>query len=430
MAGGLGAAALAMAPAGLSRRAHAQLQIDISQGTFEPLPIAIPPFAGGDSRGPEIAQIITANLERSGLFRAVNPNAFIQDPESLAAAPRFADWRVIDADAVVAGSVAAQADGRLRAEFRLWDTVAETQLAGLAYFTAPDNFRRVAHIISDAIFTAVTGEPGYFDSRIVYISESGPATERVKRLAIMDQDGANHRHLTDGSNLVLTPRFSPSTQEITYLDYNGTQPRVFLYNIDTGRREVLGNFPGMTFSPRFSPDGNRVVMSLSQGGGTDLFVMDLRTRTSRRLTSSAGIDTSPCYNEDGTRIVFESDRGGSQQLYVMGADGGGVDRISYGDGRYAEPVWSPRGDLIAFTRVGGGNWGIGVMRPDGTGERMLQEGYQLEGPTWAPNGRYLMYFASGGGGARLRGVDVSGRTTWDVPTPQDGSDPAWSPLNP
>ena len=281
--------------------------------TLEQAAVALAPeVEPEESRGPEIAQIITANLERSGLFRAVNPNAFIQDPESLAAAPRFADWRVIDADAVVAGSVAAQADGRLRAEFRLWDTVAETQLAGLAYFTAPDNFRRVAHIISDAIFTAVTGEPGYFDSRIVYISESGPATERVKRLAIMDQDGANHRHLTDGSNLVLTPRFSPSTQEITYLDYNGTQPRVFLYNIDTGRREVLGNFPGMTFSPRFSPDGNRVVMSLSQGGGTDLFVMDLRTRTSRRLTSSAGIDTSPCYNEDGTRIVVESDRGGSQ----------------------------------------------------------------------------------------------------------------------
>ncbi|MCB9959474.1 MAG: Tol-Pal system protein TolB [Rhodospirillaceae bacterium] len=435
MAGGLGAAAFAMAPAVLSRGAQAQvqqaqLQIDITQGTFEPLPIAIPPFAGGDARGAEIAQIITANLERSGLFRAVNPNAFIQDPESLVQSPRFADWRVIDADAVVAGSVSPQADGRLRAEFRLWDTVAETQLAGLAYFTAPDNFRRVAHIISDAIFTSVTGEPGYFDSRIVYISESGPATQRVKRLAIMDQDGANHRHLTDGANLVLTPRFSPSTQEITYLDYNGNQPRVFLYNIDTGRREVLGNFPGMTFAPRFSPDGNRVVMSLSQGGTTDLHVMDLRTRTSRRITSSTGIDTSPCYNEDGTRIVFESDRGGSQQLYVMSADGGGIDRISYGEGRYAEPVWSPRGDLIAFTRVGGGSWGIGVMRPDGTGERMLQEGYQLEGPTWAPNGRYLVYFASGGGGARLRGVDVSGRTTWDVPTPQDGSDPAWSPLNP
>jgi TolB protein len=433
--------AVMVALAATGRPATSQLRIDIYEGVENPMPIAITEFHGSNAEaarvGREISEVIGANLERSGLFRPVNPNAFLQDPASLRTGPRFSDWRIIDAQALVAGTVEEQSDGRLRVEFRLWDVIAEEQLAGLAYFTVPDNWRRIAHIISDAIYQQLTGEDGYFDSRIVYISESGPADARVKRLAIMDQDGANHRYLTDGATLVLTPRFSPSTQEITYLAYTNNRPRVYLYNIDTGRQEVLGDFPGMTFAPRFSPDGNRVIMSLAEGGNTDIHVMDLRTRSTRRLTSDPGIDTSPSYSADGAQIVFESDRGGSQQLYVMNADGSGVRRISFGDGRYGEPVWSPRGDLIAFTRIQGGRFGIGVMRPDGSGERILTEGYHVEGPTWSPNGRFIMYFSenpAGPGGerrvARLHAVDLTGRTRYVVPTPQDGSDPAWSPLIP
>jgi len=422
----------------VSTPGRAQIRIDITEGVTDPLPVAVPPFYGADAEttrfGSDIADVIASNLRRSGLFRPIDRNAYIQDAASLRNGPRFGDWRVIDAQALVGGTVQQESDGRLRVEFRLWDVVSETQMAGLAYFTAPENWRRVAHIISDAVYERLTGEPGYFDTRIVYIAESGPADERVKRLAIMVQDGANHRFLTDGSVLVLTPRFSPTTQEITYLAYYNNQPRVYLFNIDSGRQEVLGDFPGMTFAPRFSPDGNRVIFSWAQNGNTDIYVMDMRTRSRQRLTSDLGIDTGPSFSPDGRRAVFESDRGGSQQLYVMNADGSDAQRISFGDGRYGGPVWSPRGDLIAVTKIHQGRFRIGVMRPDGTGERILTEAYHVEGPTWAPNGRVLMYFTetpgAQGNTARLRAIDLTGRHQWDVPTPVGASDPAWSPLIP
>ncbi len=421
--------------------ARAELRIDITQGRADPMPIAISDFLPRDAAsrgvGGDIAATISANLERSGLFAPLDPAAFAGGPAPLDIRPNFDNWRAINAQALVHGAVAIEPDGRLRVEFRLWDVFAERQMVGNAYFTVPGNWRRVAHIVSDLIYRRVTGEDGYFDTRIVYIAESGPPDRRVKRLAIMDQDGANHRFLTDGADLVLTPRFSPTTQEITYLAYYNDQPRVYIFNIDTGQQEVLGDFPGMTFAPRFSPDGTRVIMSLARGGVTDIFTMELATRRVARLTDSPSIDTSPTYAPDGSRVVFNSDRGGSQQLYVMDADGGGVRRISFGKGRYATPVWSPRGDLIAFTKIVGGRFHIGVMRPDGSGERLLTEGYLVEAPTWAPNGRVLIFFrqtpsgAGGrGGGVKLYSIDLTGFNERPVPTPRDGSDPAWSPSLP
>lgn len=419
--------------------ASAQLRVDVTKGKVDPMPIAISPFY---AQSPDLAQfardipgIITTNLKNSGLFAPVNPNAFIQDARSLESdGPRFAEWRAINAQALVTGSVTKGADGRPRVEFRLWDVFAQKQIAGMAYMTTPQNWRRIAHIISDETYKRVTGEDGYFDTRIVYISESGPATRRDKRLAIMDQDGANHRYLTPSGTLVLTPRFSPTAQEITYMSYQGGTPRVYLYNIDTGRQELLGNFPGMTFAPRFSPSGNAVIMSMSQNGNTDIYTLDLRTRNTRRLTDHSGIDTAPSYSPDGNRIVFESDRGGTQQLYVMDSGGGGVKRISFGDGRYANPVWSPRGDLIAFTKMLRGQFYIGVMRPDGSGERLITQAYHVEGPSWSPNGRVLTYFKETPGGqgrtSRVYTIDITGYNERVLQTPRDGSDPAWSPLNP
>ncbi len=418
---------------------RAELRLDITSGRVQPMPIAIPAFAGGGTEaqaGAEIAGVISADLERSGLFRPIDPRSFIQNVSATDSnAPRFGDWRQINAQALVTGTVQAQADGRLGVQFRLWDVFAEQQLTGFGYTTTRQNWRRIAHIIADEIYKRITGEEGYFDTRIVYVAELGPAQNRVKRLAIMDQDGANNHYLTDGRALVLTPRFSPSAQEITYLSFAGKQPRVYLLNIDTGQQEAIGEFPGMTFAPRFSPDGNRVVLSRAVNGSSNIYAYDLRTHSATRLTEDSAIDTSPCYSPDGSQIVFNSDRGGSQQIYVMSAGGGGAHRISFGSGKYGTPVWSPRGDLIAFTKISGGSFSIGVMRPDGSGERLLTQGFLVEGPTWAPNGRVLMYFAQGpsdasgyGGSPHLQTIDLTGYNQRDVPTPGAASDPAWSPL--
>lgn len=421
--------------------AAAELRIDITQGHVAPLPIAVTVFygqAGDDAQsGRDIADVVSADLERSGLFKPIDRKAFIQTPDSLRVAPRFGDWRVINAQALVSGATEKQPDGRLKVEFRLWDVYAEQQMIGLAYFTAPQNWRRIAHIIADAIYKRLTGEEGYFDTRIVYVAESGPLNRRVKRLAIMDQDGANHRFLTDGRTLVLTPRFSPTTQEITYLSYFQNRPRVYIYNINTGQQEVVGDFPGMTFAPRFAPDGNTLIMSLALNGNSSIYESDMRTRKVRQITNSLSIDTSPSFSPDGKQIVFNSDRGGSQQLYVMNADGSTIHRISFGEGRYGTPVWSPRGDLIAFTRIHEGKFYVGVMGPDGSGERELTEGFLVEGPTWAPNGRVIMFFRQTPAGpngqgfsSRLYTVDLTGYNEREVITPLDASDPAWSPLNP
>jgi len=414
--------------------ARAELRIDVTQGNVQPTPIAVTDFFGqqpNDAQyGANIAGVVAADLERSGLFKPIDKKAFIQTPDSLRTLPRFGDWRVINAQALVSGAVESQPDGRLRIEFRLWDVFAEQQMVGEAVTSTPENWRAIAHKVADEIYKRLTGEDGYFETRIVYVAESGPQTKRIKRLAIMDQDGENHRFLTDGGNLVLTPRFSPSTQDITYLSYRGNKPRVYLLNIETGQQEVLGDFPGMTFAPRFAPDGTRVILSLATNGSTDIYEMDLRTRKVHRLTNGPGISTGWSYSPDGSQVTFESDRGGSQQIYTMNADGSNPQRISHGEGKYGTPVWSPRGDFIAFTHISGGVFYIGVMHPDGSGERSIAQGFLVEGPTWAPNGRVLCYFkqAANSGRTRLFTIDLTGYNEREVITPMDGSDPAWSPL--
>ncbi|KQU72951.1 translocation protein TolB [Aminobacter sp. DSM 101952] len=411
--------------------ARALVEIDVNKGNVEPLPIAITDFLSSDAMGAEIAGIVAADLQRSGLFAPIDKGAFIEKISNPDVAPRFDDWKVINAQALVTGRVSQEADGRLKAEFRLWDTFAGQQLAGEQFFANKTNSRRIAHIIADAIYERLTGEKGYFDTRVVFIDESGAKTARKKRLAIMDQDGANVRYLSDGRSMAMTPRFSPTRQEITYMSYESGQPQVYLLQIETGQRELVGNFPGMTFAPRFSPDGQKVIMSLLRDdGNSNVFSMDLRSRTTTRLTNSSAIDTSPSYSPDGSKVVFTSDRGGQPQIYVMGADGSGQTRVSFGGGSYSTPVWSPRGDLIAFTKQSGGQFQIGVMKTDGSGERILSTGFQQEGPTWAPNGRVVMFFRDqpGGGGPKLYSVDLTGRNEQAIPTSGFASDPAWSPL--
>ncbi|MDC0131705.1 Tol-Pal system beta propeller repeat protein TolB [Alphaproteobacteria bacterium] len=411
--------------------ASAALKIDITQGNVQPLPIAVLDFVSEDGVGGDLAQVIMADLERSGLFRPIDREAFIESQLDVNVRPKFKEWRIVNALALVSGRSVMQNDGRLRVEFRLWDVVAQQQMTGLQFFTTPANWRRISHLIADAIYERLTGETGYFDTRIVYVSESGPKNRRVKKLAIMDQDGFAQSELTSGQSLALTPRFSPTAQEITYLSFYQNRPRVYLLNIESGQQEVVGDFPGMTFAPRFSPDGQKIIMSLERNGNSNIYTMDLRTRETRRLTSSLAIDTAPCYAPDGSRIVFESDRMGTQQLYVMEADGTNVRRISYGEGRYGTPVWSPRGDLIAFTKTYKGRFLVGVMKADGSGERILTEGFHNEGPAWSPNGRVVAFFREkkgAEGGPSLWTVDVTGYNERPLSTPSWASDPAWSPL--
>lgn len=425
--------------------AHAELEIDVVGATREPMPIAFPDMIHNGSMGSlfgvgsyasKIREVVLADLDRSGLFRLVDEDSYIEDITSINQKPNFIDWQAIRADALVQGAVEELQDGKLKVEFRLWDVMAQDQLHGESFTTTKDNWRRIAHIMADKIYERLTGEKGYFDTRIVYIAESGPATKRVKRLAMMDQDGENHKFLTSGASLVLTPRFSPNMQKVTYLSYSGSAPRVYVLDLETGKQEILGNFPGMTFAPVFSPDSSKVLLSFASGGNTEIYEMDLINRTSKQLTNHPAIDTSPSYSPDGSKIVFNSDRGGNQQLYVMDADGSNVERISFGNGRYATPVWSPRGDYIAFTKIAGNGFYIGVMYPDGTGERLLASGYLVEGPTWSPNGRVLMFFKQDEGTSgknapvRLYTVDVSGYNERLVVTPAEASDPAWSPLLP
>ena len=420
--------------------ARAELSIDVSGAMRDPMPIALPEvihdgfFIG--QQGEKIRKVIKADLERSGLFEIIDEDSYIQDFSSMTQEPAFTDWKAIKSQALVQSAVEEVGENQIKVSFRLWDVFAENQIAGQSYTTTKDNWRRIAHVIADAIYERLTGEKGYFDTRIVYVSESGPATRRVKRLAIMDQDGENHKFLTNGQFMALTPRFSPNLQKITYMSYAHNTPRVYLLDIESGSQMLLGNFPGMTFAPRFSPDSSKVLLSYASNGRTNIYEMTLKDRKTKQLTFGGAIDTSPSYSPDGEKIVFNSDRGGNQQLYVMNADGSDVKRISFGTGRYATPVWSPRGDYIAFTKMANGQFYIGVMYPDGTGERLLASGYLVEGPTWSPNGRVLMYFRQDKGQGRttppvkLYSIDLTGYNERQIITPADGSDPAWSPLLP
>jgi TolB protein len=426
--------AFAAAAGPASTPAWAALQVDVNQGNFQPLPIAIPDFIPGTPNdaqmGANIAGVVRADLERSGLFRPLDQKGFAEHITNINTVPNFPSWRAINAQGLVTGEVTQQPDGRLRVDFRLWDVSGESQMDGKSFTTTPESWRRIAHMVSDAIYERITGDKGYFDTRIVFISESGPATARIKRLAIMDEDGANPTFLTRGDYMVLTPRFNPTAQMIAYMSYIGTKPRVYLFDIETGKQEMLGDFPNMTFSPRFSPDGNKVALTLESNGNSDIYVMDLRSRQVQRLTTDPAIDTAPSFSPDGKQIAFESDRSGTPEIYVMNVDGSNQHRISFGAGRADTPVWSPRGDLIAFTRENQGRFDIGVMRTDGSGERLLTSGVFDEGPTWAPNGRVLMFTRDlqGGRGAQIWSVDVTGRNERRVMTPGDASDPAWSPL--
>jgi len=428
-------------------KTYALIEVDITRGNLNPLPIAVSSlFSEGktlsefektlniNNIGLEISTVVENNLKQTGLFNPLKKDAFLQEPEIAHLKPRFEDWNLIKAQALITGKVEI-IEENLRVEFRLWDVLAGKEMLALAFTTVPKNWRRVGHIISDKVYERLTGEKGYFDTRIIYVSEEGPKIKRIKKLAIMDQDGFNVKYLTLGNELVLTPRFNPTNQMVTYLSYFRNLPRVYLLDIETGIQEVVGDFPGMTFAPRFSPDGKKIIMSFASDGNSDIYTMDLENRVVERITNHPSIDTSPSYSPNGKYICFNSDRSGYQQIYVMKSDGSNVKRISFGKGLYGTPVWSPRGDLIAFTKLHKGKFYIGVMRTDGSGERLLTENFYQEAPSWSPNGRVLVFYRETktdekgeGFSAKLWSIDLTGYNERQVPTKTDASDPSWSSL--
>jgi TolB protein len=422
---GLASGALALAA---NSPAKALVEIVISGGNFVPLPIAIPDFASSDPAfGQEIAQIVRDNLKRSGLFVPLDPSTLPSPTGDVNNTPDFAAWRAINVDALVMGQV--DRGGQISSAVRVWDTQAAAQVAGNQYGADPESSRRIAHIVSDAIYASLAGDNGYFDSQVVFVAESGPKANRKKQLAIMDQDGANVQVLSSGAALTLTPRLSRDNAMIAYTAYDDGNPQVYVANLGGKSKKLINNAP-MTFAPRFSPDGSTVAFSVSNGGVTNIYAAGVNGAQATQLTSGAAIDTSPCYSPDGSRIVFESDRGGQPQLYVMGAGGGGAQRISYGEGSYSTPVWSPKGDIIAYTRQSGGKFQIGTMKPDGSGERILVDSFHAEGPTFCANGRVIMFFRDAGGdaGPGLWTVDIWGRNEQQIDTGSYASDPNWGSL--
>ena len=409
--------------------------ITVSGAQNAPIPIAIPvftdPTGAASGVGAQITQVINDDLGHCGLFRAIDPASFV--PNSMATGtPVWQNWSILGAQALITGDVADQGGGQLHVEFRLWSVTQQKQVQGTAYTTTTTNWRRIAHIIGDVVYQQLIGEPGYFDSRVAYISEAGSTTRPVRRLAVMDYDGANNLFLTDGSSMALTPEFNPKRQQLAFVSFQANNPRVYLFDLQSGTQRLVGSFGEMTIGPRFSPDGNSLLMSVSRNGGAALVKMNANGGGISELTDYTSINVSPCYSPDGSQIVFNSDRDGNQQLFVMAADGSGVKRISFGAGQYAEPAWSPRGDLIAYTNWGGSGFQIGVMAPDGSGERILSQGFLVEGATFCPNGRVIMFYrqtpSAHGHDSRLVTIGIDGFNERLVDTPTNASDPSWSPL--
>ncbi|MEJ8563065.1 Tol-Pal system beta propeller repeat protein TolB [Yoonia sp. GPGPB17] len=414
------------------------LRLTITDGVIEPITFAVPSFEAetpaAQQAASDISRLVVQDLAGTGLFREVPANAFISQVSSFVQPVAFPDWRAINAQALIVGAVNVSSN-QLTVKFRLYDVFSGQELGqGLQFAGTTDGWRRMGHKVADAVYSRITGEGGYFDSRVVFVSESGPKDARQKRLAIMDFDGSNVQFLTDSSSIVLAPRFSPNGDRVLYTSFESGFARINVLNVANVGRQQLQTAPGeMAFSPRFSRDGRQVIYSLSNGGNTDIYRTDLGTGQHVRLTSAPSIETAPSLSPDGSQIVFESDRSGSQQLYIMSANGGEARRISFGQGRYGTPVWSPRGDLVAFTKQNAGRFHIGVMRIDGSEERLLTSSFLDEGPTWSPNGRVIMFSREtqgAGGTSSMYSVDISGRNLKAVPLQGGSSDPSWGPLQP
>ncbi|MDR0449048.1 MAG: Tol-Pal system beta propeller repeat protein TolB [Rickettsiales bacterium] len=419
--------------------ARAEIVVDIVAGNTPQIPVAIVPFETADATlkadAKMLNQVLAQNLERTGLFKILDPESF---PETLkfGELPSFEHWKLIKAKALVQAKLSKASNNNLRLQFFLWDVDSGEQIEAQSLVASVKSKRRLAHISGDEIYKRLTGEGGYFDTQIVYIAESGPVEARIRRLAIMDQDGHNNRYISSPDVYVTSPYFSPNMHTLVFLSYRNDDPAVWTLDLSTGEQRKLGKFSGMTFAPAFSPDGNKVAMSLVDDMAINLYEYDMEKKTLRQLTYYDGIDTSPSYSPDGKSLVFNSDRSGSQQLHILDLSTLDAHRISFGSGRYATPSWSPRGDYIAFTRILSDTFSIGVMTPKGKSEKILASGWFMESPNWAPNGRRVVFHATDKSkdgmerSSEIISVDITGQNSYHIKTPGNAVSPSWSPLLP
>jgi Periplasmic component of the Tol biopolymer transport system len=400
--------------------------------------VAVPPLSTPDDKPTsaggtlsiawQASRLIARDLGTTAEIMALPPTQkdYYSYPE--VTAPTFSKWRSKGAKILITGFVQARADQRITFGCYAYDVDKGREVARKGFVVAPDEWQRAAHKCSGLAYTAVTGAPSIFDTRIAYVAESGPAAARVKRLAIVDSDGTNHRYLSAGESMALTPRLSPDGRQIAYVSFLTGTPHVRIRDVDgTNDRALLQ--PGtLSFAPRFSPDGKRIVFSMTMNGNTDIYSASIDGSAPVRLTTSPGVDTDASFAPDGNRIVFESDRSGSQQLYLMDAhDGSAQRRLTFGGAAYAAPDWSPDGNWIAFTRRDPGGRRVGVLKRDGSGEQLLSAGPGDEGASWAASSRELVFQRSDpAGNSSLLRVSLDGSEPRSVVLPQGGSDPDWS----
>ena len=417
--------------------------VTIDKGVIEPVYIAICPFFGEESKNDVISMIVKSDLSSTGLFLPIKENAFLQNISSYNVDVAYQNWNAIHARYLVFGDVQYVENNKVKVRFKLYDILLQRKEVEYVLEGNIRSLRKMAHLVSNEIYKRITGSEGYFDTKVAYVSVTRQRNgKKINRLAIMDHDGAAHKFLTDGSNIVLTPRFSPDKDELIFFAYGEKVVRgrrktlvgnLYKYSFDTNTiTAVFKDSPYMNYAPRYSPDGKKLLYSMSNDSGySSLYVMDLATKSVKRLTRGACIDTSPCYSPDMKKIVFNSDRGGSQQIYMMNVDGSDIHRVSFGKGRYATPVWSPDGKWIAFTRMWGRKFYIGIMKPDGSKERLLACGHLVESPAWAPNSRVLMFAHQDRSGTeRMHSIDITGYNQREIPTPMDGITPEWAhPMN-
>lgn len=401
--------------------AHAQLRVEISGVGASQIPIAIATFANESIAPERITAVIKADLVRSGIFKIIDTG----DVLSESSAVNFADWKGRGADALVVGSAQQLADGRIDVRYRLFDTVKATQLSALALAAPAAATRVTAHKIADDIYLKLTGIAGIFATRIAYVTKNG----KEYRLEIADADGATPQVALRSTEPIISPAWSPDGTKVAYVSFEAKKPIVYVQNLVTRQRIVVANFKGSNSAPAWSPDSSRIAIALARDGLTQVYVVNADGSNLRRLTNTGGIDTEPQFSADGGTIYFTSDRSGGPQIYKMSANGGEAQRVTFSGAYNISPRISPDGKMLAFISRREGRFQLFALDLTNNQEIRLSDSAKSEAPSFAPNGKYVMYATEMGGRRQLAVVSTDGRIKQSLTTQAgDVREPTWGPF--